>query len=657
MTNFYIGLSGLQVAQSALETIGTNITNAATPGYHRQQVEISSLPLDSLKVGVSSGGAIIEDIARKMDLLLEKEITRQQPMLGEAEQELQTLQTIEAALGDLDEEGIGKAINNFFNALSELSAQPNSQAHLEQVVWTGEALASQIRNMSHFITGLKHNISLESRDVINTANNLLEKIADYNAEIHSTSVAGGNTNLLRDKRDEAITQLSQLLPVTAHIQGMRYGMVNVEAWGIPMVMRTDTTKLEVDIIDDDKLGVSVLGAAHYDPSVTGGKIGALLKLHNTLIPEIQGQLDTLAGTVIETINELHVQGVSKEGSFAELTGWRNESTEFTDWSDTVEDGEMFVRVTDKATGQIQRHKVMDVDADVHTVQDVVDAFNAIAATTHVNASNNFGALHLYADNGYEFDFLPAVSSEPETSAITGTATANFSGIYTGESEDTYTVTIHGSGAVSSSPDLYAQVENSAGNVMATINIGSGYATSDPVFFDNGLSVAFNAGTFNAGDSFSVDALVQSDQSGALAAMGVNAFFSGDDAETIAVTQRMIDKPGLLCASVGPEMTDNENLVRMAALAENPITNLGGLGIGDYYRRMITDIGHEVASRENRKVSLDTVRKQLLNQRDMISGVDTNEEAARMLMFEQMFQAVSKFITTQNRALQDLMQII
>jgi flagellar hook-associated protein 1 FlgK len=193
--------------------------------------------------------------------------------------------------------------------------------------------------------------------------------------------------------------------------------------------------------------------------------------------------------------------------------------------------------------------------------------------------------------------------------------------------------------------------------MATINIGSGYATSDPVFFDNGLSVAFNAGTFNNGDTFSVDALVQSDESGALAAMGVNAFFSGDDAETIAVTQRMIDKPGLLCASVGPEMTDNENLVRMAALAEDPIANLGGLGIGDYYRRMITDIGHEVASRENRKVSLDTVRKQLLNQRDMISGVDTNEEAARMLMFEQMFQAVSKFITTQNRALQDLMQII
>ncbi|MFW5839478.1 MAG: flagellar basal body rod C-terminal domain-containing protein [Planctomycetota bacterium] len=47
----------------------------------------------------------------------------------------------------------------------------------------------------------------------------------------------------------------------------------------------------------------------------------------------------------------------------------------------------------------------------------------------------------------------------------------------------------------------------------------------------------------------------------------------------------------------------------------------------------------------------------MNHRDAISGVDTNEEAAKMLMYEQMFQAVSKFITTQNRALQDLMEII
>ncbi|MFP4355590.1 MAG: flagellar hook-associated protein FlgK [Phycisphaerae bacterium] len=666
MSNFYIGLSGLQVAQSALETIGTNITNAATPGYHRQQVEISAMPLDSLKVGVSSGGAMVEQISRQMDMLLEREIIRQEPLLGQANQELQTLQTIEAALGDLDEEGLGKAINNFYNALSELSAQPNSQAHLEQVVWTGEALASMIRNLSSFVTGLKYNIGLESQDVITSANNLLDKIADYNSEIHATSVAGGNTNLLRDKRDEAISELSELLPVSVHIQGMQYGMVNVEAWGVPMVMRTDTTKLEIDITDDDLMGVSVMGAAHYDPSVTGGKVGALLELHNSLIPDIQEQLDTLAGSIIETMNELHVQGVGSEGSFTELTGWRNENLPIDQWSDTVEAGDMYLRVTDTATGAVTRYHVMTVDPAVDDVDSVVAAFNALIdplaippIDSHVHASNNSGALHLYADNGYEFDFLPAVSTEPNpaTLNITGTASANFSGIYTGDVEEVYTVNIHGNGDVASSLDLYAQVENSAGEVVATINIGNGYAPGDPVYFDNGLSVAFNAGSFNNGDSFTVDALVESDSSGVLAAMGINSFFSGHDAETITVSQRLIDRPQLLASAIGPEMTDNENLVRMASLAESPIGRLGELGVGDYYRRMITDIGHEVSSRENRKVALDTVRKQLMNHRDAISGVDTNEEAAKMLMYEQMFQAVSKFITTQNRALQDLMEII
>jgi flagellar hook-associated protein 1 FlgK len=654
MSNFYIGLSGLQVSQAAIETIGTNITNAATDGYHRQAARISPLPLDYLNKQTSSGGAEITDIVRQMDFLLENEIIRQHPDTGQNEQELTTIRTLEAAMGDLDEEGVGVAINSFFNSLHELAAQPNSQAHLEQVVWSGEAMSSLFRNMSQFITGLKDNILLEAQDVTTQMNNLMGKIGDYNMKIHGVTVVGGNTNLLKDQRDAAIEELAGLIQVTTHQQGIETGMLNVEAWGIPVVVRAQVTELEIDRVGDGSIGVSVKQADHYDTRVTGGKVGALLNLYNEVIPAIEEKFNALAGSIIERVNELHVQGVGREGSFTELTGWRSSQETFDQWASGVEDGDLYVRVIDQATGDVERHLAITVDADVHDIDDIVAALDAIP---NLNAANNNDALHVYADNGYKFDFLPAISTIPDVDNITGTSSATFAGAYSGEEAETYSFHVEGGGEVGESANLYLRVEDSAGQVVAKLNVGEGYPTGDLLDFAEGLKVSLDAGTLNAGDSFELEALATSDASGALAALGINTFFSGSTASDIQVVDRLIDKPTLVAASISPEMTDNKNLTRMAQLGDARHDDLDQLSINDYYRRLLTDIGHEVATREARKEALNTVRKQMINNRDMISGVDVNEEAAKLIMFENMFQAISKFIVTQNKALQDLMQLI
>ncbi|MCK4275926.1 MAG: hypothetical protein KAX78_05395, partial [Phycisphaerae bacterium] len=59
----------------------------------------------------------------------------------------------------------------------------------------------------------------------------------------------------------------------------------------------------------------------------------------------------------------------------------------------------------------------------------------------------------------------------------------------------------------------------------------------------------------------------------------------------------------------------------------------------------------------KKTALQIVSNQLANQRDTISGVDINAEAAKMLLFEQMFQAMAKVLSVQNEALQSLMAIV
>ncbi len=76
MSNYSIGLSGLDAAQRALDVIGNNIANAATEGYHRQRVNLS--PAFSTQEGdvLFGGGVNIKSVTRMIDDLLEKEILR-----------------------------------------------------------------------------------------------------------------------------------------------------------------------------------------------------------------------------------------------------------------------------------------------------------------------------------------------------------------------------------------------------------------------------------------------------------------------------------------------------------------------------------------------------------------------------------------------------
>jgi len=125
MSNFDIGLSGLDAAKKAMDVIGNNIANAATDGYHRQRVELSpsySTQQGSVLIG---GGVNVKSVTRMMDVLLEQEILQQQSSLEQISQEFSTLLTIENAFGELSTEGGGlnASIDSFFNSLQDLTVE------------------------------------------------------------------------------------------------------------------------------------------------------------------------------------------------------------------------------------------------------------------------------------------------------------------------------------------------------------------------------------------------------------------------------------------------------------------------------------------------------------------------------------------------------
>jgi len=650
-----IGLSGLRTAQEALEVIGTNLANASTAGYHRQEATIASLVTGS-GAGLPVGGSEVTAVRRSIDRLLEAELLSRETLLAQVEQELLTLETIEGAFGDMDTQAVTDAIDNFFAALNELSAQPDSQAYQEQAAWAANALAWQFRTLGEFFSNLEANIQLAAQDAVAQANALTAEIASLNRDIEPLARAGSAPNLLLDRRDQAVTELAQLVGVTATEATDGSETVMVTAFGTVLVARAGDIELELGRTADSRLGVSVKDANHFVADVDGGRLGALFALANTVLPEITGRLDDLVAETVHQVNGCHVQGVGPAGAFTSLTGWRV-STAALDtwdaWGTALQAGTLYVRVTDANTATTTRTAIDVVAADT-----LVTLAAKLDGVTGLTGSVADSALTIGVEDTdrYTFEFLPAPVTTVQ-GGWSGTASPTVTGTYAPDQDEVLTCTVLTTGTVGLTDGLAVEVRNAAAELVATLDVGSGYAAGDRLTVSDDLYAALGAGTLTQNDQFTIRALATSDSSGLLAAAGINTFFKGDAMLSIEVDDWVMDDPTHLATAMGDDMTDNLNVLRMAALGGEPLAALGDRTIADSFRMVVTHVGQRVHSGASRTSALRDALRQLHTQRDDLSGVDVNEEAAKMLVFEQMFQAMAKFIATQEETMAALMELL
>jgi len=654
MDSFGIGISGLNAAQRAFDIIGNNIANAATEGYHRQRLNLT--PAYSSQIGpvILGGGVDIAGITRMIDGFLEKEINRQQSSLEQVSQELAMLRTVENSFGELsDGGGLSTVLDDFFNSLQDLSAHPVESIWQNQAVTSAQTMAAKFKTLGQFLTSLESQISLESENVINQINTLTGKIGELNHNISKQEISSGQAYNLRDQRDQCITDLSKL--INLETESREYGVVDISTNGIPLVVNTSVFELEVGITENIELGITAAGELNYNTDVQGGRLGALLSLKNDLIADIHNDLDNLANAIIQQINHYHVQGVGSEGSFTELTGFSMISDDLADFDPPVSDGSIYMRVTNTSTGAVTRTEV-PIDASTDSLTSIATAVTAI---TGLNASVYDFKLHIQADTDYKFDFLPRALPTPTSSDFTGTTSPpaiSVSGNYTGTENQTFTFTVSGTGSVGNG-SLQITVTDGDGNTVTTLNVGSGYAAGDRLDIDNGIQIALGIGDLADGNTFQIDAFADTDTSGVLAAAGINTFFSGSNSLDIAVCSDISAAPGRIATALRDDITDNNNALRMVALRDQAVTDLDSLTPGEYYRRLITDIGQKVSVKQSHQKNVEVLVQNLASQQSEISGVNINDEAARMLIFEQMFKAMAKYLSTLQSSLSTIMELI
>lgn len=663
MANWGIGVTGLQAAQKGIEVIGMNIANASTDGYHKQDLKLASIAYSGSELSVG-GGVQVQEIRRRYDILLENQILGQQPEMGQVEKELQILDSLESALGQLDSAGVPSSLNDFFASLNTLAAQPDSQAHLEAAVWSGENLASQLRNLSAFVKEMREHVKLETQNAIELANKHLENITEQNQLINDLSSQSGNTNVVQDKRDQAIMDLAQLMPAEIGYRDDEVGTITLHGWGMPLVLNSRATRLKVEIVDDRTLGVGPESATTMMTEARGGEIGGLLELYNNTLPDLQDKIDALATTLRDKLNTTHIQGLGANGSFQTLEGTSVPAEPFDEWTREISKGTIHMRVTEEATGNVTHHEI-DIDPDDHTTPGVIDTMSELVShfntsIPHMTASLPDSALKLTAEDGYKFDFLP--ETRLTTSGTWVGTTPEVNGYYTGDRNQVYTATVVGPTPGADEPvgvtdGLHVEVRDDAGQLVADLTVGKGYSPGEPLEVAAGLNLTFPSGTLREGETFEFKALAQSDETGLMNAANINTFYRGESAVDLQVTKRVMEDSNNFAYSASTQLSDNVNVKRMAAVGDEHHSTFNGLTPDQFVRSVWSTVGQEISTKEARREGLQAVEKQLLDQRDTVSGVDINEEAAQLIMYEKMYQAVAKFLTTQNDALQHLMNLV
>lgn len=651
MDSFSVGITGLTASQKALDVIGNNIANAATEGYHRQRIEL--MPASTITVGqnVLGGGVEVANVTRVIDRLLEQEITRQQSSSEQVSRELDTLKTVESAIGDMSSGGISTSIDNFFNALQDLSLHPTDSIYQQQVASSAEAMSQQFKTTGQFLDNLEGQIGVEAGNTLDQVNTLIEQIAQLNGTIEDLELRGKEASNMRDNRDKLINDLSKLVGIQTTQR--EYGVVDVNCNGIGIVTDRMAVPLAIKQQADGKLGIAAAGNDNFDTQLPGGKLGGLFSLKNELLPTIHNQLDTVASAIIQQINQNHVQGVGEYGSFSNLVGREMIDQDVANFDPPVADGTIYVRIINQTTGEITRSSIT-VNAATDTLSDVASGLDGL---TGLNASVISGKLHITADNGYKFDFLPAVLSAPATSTLSGTATPTISGIYSGTTNQTFTGTVVGSGQTGLDNGLSVEVRDGAGKLVTTLNVGAGYAAGTKLEVGDGLSIAFNLGTLKNGETFTIDALNNSDTSGLLASAGINTLFSGTDAASIAIDPNILSDPARIATAIGPQMNDNNNIVKMAKLTQQGWSDLDNKAPSEYFKSVIASLGQKISLKDMAQTNYKGLLQNLANQQDSVSGVNINDEAAQMLVFERMFQAVGKYMQAVQSSMDTVMELI
>jgi flagellar hook-associated protein FlgK len=413
------GLRALEAARFGMQIAGNNVANANTAGYSRQRVDLSSALPYSLAGNLQIGtGVDVLGITRLVDDGLERRLQLQLGLVGGAELDHTRYREIEGIFGEPDE-GLSNSFKDLFSAVDQLRTDPSDRALRGGLVQAGNSLGQGFRLVASRLSELSGSTFDEVRGLVRVVNERAGAIADLNRQIISAESSGSDANDLRDARAQHAKEIGKL--IDARMIERSSGSLDVLVGGHLLVGGDRSSPLAAAKNGNGNTLVTV-GKNGAPVGVNEGRIAALLAQEQRGVPGLTERLDQLARNTILEWNRLHTTGMPASGPFRTLTaaygaedgdldGARgDELLSQAGFVFPVQKGELYVAVTDRETGAMERTRLA-IDPNTMSLNDLATAINDIDNLTA--SVDPTGRLRIAADDGYGFDFSPRLDPNPD----------------------------------------------------------------------------------------------------------------------------------------------------------------------------------------------------------------------------------------------------
>lgn len=311
---FNIGVSGLRAQQAALAVTGQNITNASTPGYSRQRVEIEAQNAGFQGGDFEGAGARLDRVARITDEFASNQIRLDTSLFAELDTLNSQIGQIEGVLLD-DAGGLNSALQSFFGALQTASSSPSSLPFRQLVLSEAEGLADRFQALHARLDDQATQVNTVLASGTTSINELAVGISELNFRIAQLqgNDSSGAANSLLDQRDEMLKELSSHVSVTSSRQSDQQINVFIGK-GQALVLGSTAANLEVSSQGEITISTDAGNTRSVITSaIKGGKLGGALEFRSQVLEPALNQLGLLAHAIAGSINDTHRSGVDLNG--------------------------------------------------------------------------------------------------------------------------------------------------------------------------------------------------------------------------------------------------------------------------------------------------------------------------------------------------------
>ncbi|WP_397607481.1 flagellar hook-associated protein FlgK [Silanimonas sp.] len=310
------GTSALLAFQRALATSSHNIANATVDGYTRQRVELSNRPGDGLRNNYIGAGVQIASITRLSDTLVTNRLLDSQGEIGRLDLVNGFALRIDQLFTDATT-GLAQPFSAFFDAAQGVAAEPASQAARTELLGRAEALVARFDQLQGGLDQIDREINARLTGGAEEVNRLASEIARLNVEIARNGPANASPDLL-DQRDRLVAQVATLTGVTTLPQ--EDGSLNVFTTGGQPIVVGATASRFVTVQDDFRNDRVVLaletttGTVRLGAGSIAGQLGGALSSRAELVDAGRAELGRIAATLAEIVNGQSAAGLDLNGN-------------------------------------------------------------------------------------------------------------------------------------------------------------------------------------------------------------------------------------------------------------------------------------------------------------------------------------------------------